>query len=91
MIKAAGQEIPEEYQSLPLPDAYGYCWQFFSELSRTRTSNGFGQNAISYIEIEAWSRLTSVKLDHLEVRAIVQLDTAYLTVQSEEIAKRSNK
>jgi hypothetical protein len=57
----------------------------------TRSSNGFGQNAISYSEIEAWSRLTHTVLDHLEVRAITLLDSAYLTHQSEQSARRSKK
>jgi len=91
VIVQAGHDIPLEYQSLPLPSSYGYCWQWFSELSRTRTSNGYGQDAIRYSEIEAWGRLTHTQIDYLEVRAIMQLDGAYLSHQSEQIAKRSKK
>ena len=76
---------------MPIPDVYGYCWQWFNELSRTRTSNGFGQNAISYGEIEAWSRLTNTDLDFLEVRAITRLDGEYLAIQADKIAKRSKQ
>lgn len=91
VIISSGHDIPEEYQSLPLPSSYGYCWQWFSELSRTRTSNGYGQDAIRYSEIEAWGRLTNIELDYLEVRAIMQLDGAYLANQAAHIAKRSKK
>lgn len=91
VIVQAGHDIPLEYQSLPLPSSYGHCWQWFSELSRTRTSNGYGQDAIRYSEIEAWGRLTHTEIDYLEVRAIMQLDGAYLSHQSEQIAKRSKK
>lgn len=91
MIVSAGHDIPLEYQSLPIPTSHSYCWQWFSELSRTRTSNGYGQDAIRYSEIDAWGRLTNTKLDYLEVSAIMQIDSAYLVNQSEQIAKRSKK
>jgi hypothetical protein len=72
-----------------MPENYAHCWAWFGELSRTRSSNGFGQNPISYAEIDAWSRLTNIELTPLEVSAIMQLDSAYLNIQAEQIAKRS--
>ena len=86
-----GHEIPDDYKSLPMPENYAYCWGWFGELSRTRSSNGFGQNPISYCEIDAWSRLTSIDLMPLEVSVIVGLDNAYLTIQAEQSAQRSKK
>ena len=86
-----GHEIPDDYKSLPMPENYRHCWSWFGELSRTRSSNGFGQNAISYSEIDAWSRLTNIELTPLEVSAIMRLDSAYLTIQAEQIAQRSKK
>jgi len=84
-----GHEIPDDYKSLPMPENYAYCWAWFGELSRTRSSNGLGQNPISYAEIDAWSKLTNIELTPLEVSAIMRLDSAYLTIQAEQIAKRS--
>jgi len=86
-----GHEIPDDYKSLPMPENYRHCWSWFGELSRTRSSNGFGQNPISYAEIDAWSRLTNIELTPLEVSAIMRLDSAYLTIQAEQIAQRSKK
>lgn len=86
-----GHEIPDDYKSLPMPENYRHCWSWFGELSRTRSSNGFGQNPISYNEIDAWSRLTNIELTPLEVSAIMRLDSAYLTIQAEQIAQRSKK
>jgi hypothetical protein len=88
-IIAMGHEIPDDYKSLPMPENYYHCWSWFGELSRTRSSNGFGQNPISYSEIDAWSRLISIDLTPLEVSAIIRLDSAYLNIQAEQIAKRS--
>jgi hypothetical protein len=42
-----------------------------------------------YAEIDAWSRLTNIELTPLEVSAIMRLDSAYLNIQAEQIAKRS--
>ena len=84
-----GYDIPDDYKSLPKPKHYTYCLDWFDLLSRTRSSNGFGQNAISYLEIDAWSRLTNIELTQVEVNAIIQIDSAYLTIQAKQIAQRS--
>ena len=76
-----GHEIPDDYKSLLMPENYRHCWSWFGELSRTRSSNGFGQNPISYSEIDAWSRLTNIELTPLEVNAIIRLDSAYLNIR----------
>lgn len=90
ILKATGQ-MPEEYQSLKPPEAVIHCWHWFIELNRTRASNGFGQNPISYTEIVSWSQLTGVDPEPLEVQAIMALDAAYMSVQADEIKKRSRK
>jgi hypothetical protein len=84
-----GHDVPAEYKSLPKPENYAYCLAWFDELHRTRSNSGFGQNPISYAEIDAWSRLTNIELTPLEVSAIMRLDSAYLNIQAEQIAKRS--
>jgi hypothetical protein len=90
ILKATG-ETPEEYQSLKAPDAVVHCWHWFIELNRTRASNGFGQNPISYTEIVSWSQLTGVVPEPFEVQAIMALDSAYMSVQAHELSKRSKK
>jgi hypothetical protein len=90
IAKGAGQ-VPEEYQSLPFPEALSHCWHWFIALSRSRSSNGFGANPISYNEIVSWSDLTGVRPDPIEVQAIISLDAAYMSAQAEEMKKRSAK
>ena len=90
ILKSTGQ-IPVEYQSLEPPEALFHCWYWFLELNRTRTSNGFGQNPISYAEVVSWSQLTGVDPEPLEVQAVMSLDAAYMAVQAVEIRKRSQK
>lgn len=90
ILKATGQ-VPEEYKSLPMPSVLQHIWPWFMELSRSRSSGGFGPNPVSYQEIRAWSELTGVRPDNIEVQCIQALDLTYLSVQAEEIRKRSQK
>lgn len=91
VIQQATGEIPEEYQSLPFPSIIGYVWGWFIDLSRSRSSSGFGHNPLSYTEIQAWSQLTGVAPDTIEIQAIMALDLVYMSVQADEIRKRSQK
>jgi hypothetical protein len=90
-IETATGNVPEEYQSLPFPTLIGHVWYWFIELSRTRGSSGFGPNPITYQELKAWSQLTGVAPTSTEVQAIMTLDLVYMSVQAEEIRKRSQK
>lgn len=91
VISAATGQVPEEYQSLPCPVIFYHVWGWFMELSRTRGSSGFGPNPISYNEIKSWSDLTGVLPNNMEIQGIMALDLAYMSVQAEELRKRSQK
>ena len=90
-IRSRTGSIPEEYESLPIPELFNHVWSWFIELSRTRSSSGFGANPLNYNEILAWSQLTGVVPNSIEVTAIMALDLAYMSIQAEEIRKRSQK
>jgi hypothetical protein len=68
-----------------------YLWSYFLELHRSRGSNGFGSNPISYGEIADWVRLTGKTLASWEVKAITKADTAYLIVQNEHAANKAKQ
>jgi len=56
-----------------------HIWAWFGELSSARGSSGFsGPNPISYEAILAWSLLTGTVVRPSEVRAIVEVDQAWL-------------
>lgn len=69
---------PEELDIEPLQHCIIYLWDWFIEISRGRTSNGFGPNAIGFVEIDAWQRVTGRRLDPWEIDAMLVLDAAYL-------------
>lgn len=60
------------------PHCVMYLWFWFLELHRVRTSNGFGPNAIDYVAIDAWQRVTARKLDAWEVDTVFMLDQIYI-------------
>lgn len=70
------------------PDQVEYLWRWFGEISLARGSSGWGPLPISYMEIDAWSRLTSTVLEPWEVDAIRRLDMIYLSAQAENAELR---
>lgn len=69
-----GRPLPE-LDIEPLPDELYYLWVWFVDLSNARQDN----QAISYLEINAWASLMHIQLDLFEVRAIKALDTVFLS------------
>ena len=74
-------ELVEEPQ---IPECLDYVWQWFIELNRTRSSNGFSMNPISYSEIDSWARVTGTPINPFEVQLIKDLDTLFLGTMVQE-------
>lgn len=91
MIRKNGKPLPPEYESLSVPSCYIHIWEWFLELNRCRSSNGFGLNSISFLEIDAWSRLTGNKPKPFELRAIQELDVTFLTLQNKKTKSEQKK
>ncbi len=53
-------------------------WGWFNDLCRTRTSNGFGPNPISFSEIEAYARLYRWPLEPRHVDTIMAMDRVWM-------------
>lgn len=60
-----------------------YLWEWFQELNSQRTSNGFGQNPVTFLDIQAWATLTKRFPLSWEVQALRTMDSMWLS----EIAK----
>lgn len=69
---------PPELDVPPLPECAAYVWEYFVELHNRRGNNGFGHVPLSYSEIGWWKRLTRRSLDPWELKAILEIDAAYL-------------
>jgi hypothetical protein len=66
-----GEDGPE------IPMAGRRLWGIFIDLNASRAS-GMGPSPISYVEIEAWSRLRREPVRPFEVTMLRALDRAYL-------------
>jgi hypothetical protein len=69
-----------------MPLGYAHVWDWFLQLSRTR-SIGFAVGAVSYSEIAAWSCLTGYRPTPFEVTLLTDMDTAFITQQARLKAK----
>ena len=74
--KATGVKPDALNVDIPPQSRRAFAW--FNELCMGRSSNGFGMNPLSYMEISAWCSLRGVALRPFEVRLIKLLDMAYL-------------
>lgn len=78
-------ERPAELEVKPCPEVFVHAWGWFLELNRARTSNGFGINPISFCEIVAWASLTGRNPSALDILAIREIDTAYVTRTADKL------
>jgi hypothetical protein len=78
MLNQAGRAGPA---SDP-PELAEHVWSWFWELSDARGSNGFGLNPIAFSDIAAWSAMTGAEPSEWEVRAIREMDRAFLTAHA---------
>lgn len=65
-------QLEAELSCPPLPSCISYLWSIFARLRRT--SSGL----ISYLEIDAFQRVTGTRLNGWEVEMIEALDRAYM-------------
>jgi hypothetical protein len=77
------QELEARLDMPPMPEEFTFAWGSFFDLQATRSSNGFSHNPLSYIEIEAYIRLSGRVLLPYEIRAIKVVDTAFLNTQAD--------
>lgn len=64
-----------------MPDACHGAWAAFCALHERRGSNGFGPSRLSYLELDAYQRVTGDVLLPWEIKAIQQADDEFFTAQ----------
>ncbi|MBB4123282.1 phage tail assembly chaperone [Martelella radicis] len=78
-----------------LPAGSELLWQWFCELSATRTWNANGPNPISFAEIIAYCRVTGWPISRVHVDILQAMDAAWLkqvaAMQFPEGNSRQNK
>ena len=66
-----------------LPTEALRIWMAFIDLHRTR-SGEWGARAITYTEIDAWSRITGTTLDAWELDALIAVDSAFIDISHQD-------
>jgi hypothetical protein len=73
--KLEGPEMPEEV---------AYLWDYLLELDRARRYGFNGPEGLTYVDLDAWCRLTDRVLEPHEVEALMMLDMALRAPPTEE-------
>ena len=72
------EKVEELGYSTECPEELQWLWNAFGEVSRGRTSNGYGPNPISWSEFGWWAQLSRVELLPWEIDTLRALDDIYL-------------
>jgi len=83
------EELEAELHGAPLPPAAAYLWGTFLRLHTRRGNNGFGVLPLSWSEIDAFCRLSGVRLAPWEVEIVEALDDAYMAEQVKDAKARA--
>ncbi len=76
--------MPEDLEFKSMPWELSHIWAWWHQLNKTRQIN-MEVNHIEYKEILAWSTLLQIKLQPLEVEALITIDTAFVTSRRKKV------
>lgn len=83
IVKITGKDDPDLYVP-PFPEPIRRLWDKFLSLHDGRTYGINGVNPISYVDMDAWMRVTGNSLDEWEVKAVMRLDKAWLKASHDD-------
>ena len=76
MGHAGAERAKQQLKEPPFPEELAYLWEWLMELSLARGEGWSGAAAISYSDIEAWTRLMDTHPEPHDVQALLVLDAA---------------
>lgn len=81
-LEAVAQQLgrlPDALANAPsLPAGGEFVWSVFNELHPCRSLGMAGPQPISFVELDAWQRVTGIRLRPFELQAIRAIDFAFL-------------
>lgn len=75
----------------PLPRELTYLWNVFLRLSNRRGSNGFDIDPIGWTEIDAFIRLSGLRLAPWEIALIEMLDDLYRSQRAKALKAKEQE
>lgn len=70
--------LPELLEPEDCDEEVLYLWDYFLNMCKRRTSNGYGVNPITNSELRAWAELHNIHLAPWEIEVIDSLESMYL-------------
>jgi len=70
--------MPEQLEPKDAAHELAYLWEWFCQLSNSRSYAEFGALPISYNEIKAWAELTRSEPTAWEVEVIKKIDGVFI-------------
>jgi hypothetical protein len=74
------QALAEELKQPPLPPALEYIWSSFLRIRARKAAGEHGPEPISWLDFDAFNRLTRLRLTPWELRLLEELDSIYLDI-----------
>lgn len=69
---------PADLDGPPCPPELVHVWKWFLALSGGRGNNGFGPDAIRWLDIDAWARLNRVAPTPYELACLQAVDAVFM-------------
>ena len=79
--KSSGKR-PAALDHDPMPEAANDAWAAWLDLHAGRTQNGMGISPVSWLDLDAWSRMRGHKPTYTELELIRTIDRAFCEVQA---------
>lgn len=79
--------MPELLHPVECPECVMYLWEYFLDMCKRRTSNGFGVNPITEEGVVAWQRRRGIQLLPFENKLIDALEFVFMRIRNKEKAK----
>jgi hypothetical protein len=74
-----------------IPPALVHLWGWFSELSQGRQPGAMGPARLTFLDIDAWARLTRTPIEPWELSVILRLDSAWLAVEYDNASTKERR
>lgn len=84
-VRPAGADGPD------MPPLLDYLWEWFKELSLGRAAGAFEPARITWLDIKTWAELIGEAIEPWEVRAILRIDTEWVSSARIELAEGRRK
>lgn len=85
------EKKPELLEEVEYDECLEYLWDYFLDMSKRRTSNGFSYNPITHEGLEAWQRRRGIRFEPFEYEILDAIEVTYLCAHEEIAAEAAQR